>query len=191
MRWQSSKRLLYGSLVCLSADLFQTIYYAVVTSREVKDLEKGIIRVRFESGLEEILNKTQRDMFTMAETTAYFEAYRHVLEGLQEMKSDLPLEEKEASDEEVDFKTMDMVFPFARYVIKCSQTIKPPAYLTRSGKAAKMNLKTILGNGKQQIASVNMLNPGSWPILKNTVFDASQVLNYGAKNMLLFVAIFT
>ena len=44
-----------------------------------------------ESGLEDILELSSTDTFTMAETTAYFEAYRHVLEGLREMKDKLPM----------------------------------------------------------------------------------------------------
>ena len=40
VRWQSSKRLLYGSLVCLTMDDFETLFFAVVTNRDAKDLEK-------------------------------------------------------------------------------------------------------------------------------------------------------
>ena len=40
VRWQSSKRLLYGSLVCLTMDDFDSLFFAVVTNRDVKDLEK-------------------------------------------------------------------------------------------------------------------------------------------------------
>jgi hypothetical protein len=54
-------------------------------------VQQGIVQVRFESGLEEILELHAADSLTMAETTAYFEAYRHVLEGLKEMKKALPM----------------------------------------------------------------------------------------------------
>jgi hypothetical protein len=40
VRWQSSKRLLFGSLLCLSVDDFETCFFAVVTNRDTKDLEK-------------------------------------------------------------------------------------------------------------------------------------------------------
>ena len=39
VRWQSSKRLLYGSLVCLTLDDFENIFYATVTGRDVEDVE--------------------------------------------------------------------------------------------------------------------------------------------------------
>ena len=40
VRWQSSKRLLYGSLVCLTVDDFENLFFATVTHRDNTDLEK-------------------------------------------------------------------------------------------------------------------------------------------------------
>nr|KAG5707168.1 hypothetical protein BaRGS_017852 [Batillaria attramentaria] len=114
VRWESSKRLLYGSLVCLSVDDFENISFAIVTNRDIKDLENGIVQIRFESGIEDVLDSTAGDVFTMAETTAaYFEAYRHVLEGLQEMQQN---------------------FPLAPYIVECQKNVKPPKYVYSSGK---------------------------------------------------------
>lgn len=47
VRWQNSKRLLYGSLVCLSCDNFQSLLFATVSEREPKDIIKGRIQVVF------------------------------------------------------------------------------------------------------------------------------------------------
>lgn len=47
MRWQNSKRLIYGSLVCLSCDLFESFLFATVSNREPKELEKGRVEVIF------------------------------------------------------------------------------------------------------------------------------------------------
>ena len=69
---------------------------------------QGIIQIRFEADLEDILGLSSNLMFTMAETTAYFVAYRHVLEGLQEMKDFLPM---------------------SRYLVECNPTIKTLQYL--------------------------------------------------------------
>ncbi|XP_070191480.1 NFX1-type zinc finger-containing protein 1-like [Littorina saxatilis] len=154
VRWQSSKRLLFGSLVCLSMDDFDTIFFAVVTNREIKDLEKGIIQIRFEEGLEEILGTCASDTFTMAETTAYFEAYRHVLEGLQEMKDCLPM---------------------SRYLVECNSSIKPPNYLVKDG-VRHMDLSAMLREDSHENASsVAVLNPSRWPPLEQTTLNESQM----------------
>ena len=45
VKWQSSKRFTFGSLVCLTLDDFDTRYFATVTDRDPKDLQKGIVQV--------------------------------------------------------------------------------------------------------------------------------------------------
>ena len=45
-------------------------------------------------------------VFTMAETTSFFEAYRHVLSGLQNIRAD------------------DL--PFQRYIVTCDKTVSEP-----------------------------------------------------------------
>ena len=45
VRWQSSKRFTYGALVCLTNDNFDTRYFATVSDRDPKDLERGIVQV--------------------------------------------------------------------------------------------------------------------------------------------------
>jgi len=45
--WQSSKRLIYGSLVCLSCDHFQTLLFATVSDRDPKTLEQGLVQIAF------------------------------------------------------------------------------------------------------------------------------------------------
>ena len=39
-RWENGKRLIFGSLLCLSKDRFQTFLFATVVNRELKDLVK-------------------------------------------------------------------------------------------------------------------------------------------------------
>ncbi|KAK7497642.1 hypothetical protein BaRGS_00011037, partial [Batillaria attramentaria] len=154
VRWQSSKRLLYGSLVCLSVDDFENISFAIVTNRDIKDLENGIIQIRFESGIEDVLDSTAGDVFTMAETTAYFEAYRHVLEGLQEMQQN---------------------FPLAPYIVECQKNVKPPKYVYSSGGLARMDLRSLLHERSRFPASaVSVVNTKMWPPLEETAFDESQ-----------------
>ncbi|XP_059164960.1 NFX1-type zinc finger-containing protein 1-like isoform X2 [Physella acuta] len=117
VRWEFSKRLIFGSLVCLSKDNFQTVIFATVAHRDVKQLAKGIVTVNIKSGHDVAFNSTSRNVFIMAETTAYYESYCHVLEGLQEMSSNLPLQD---------------------YIIKCNKDVKPPKYLLSSDGILKV-----------------------------------------------------
>ena len=51
--------------------------------------------VKFVGSAHEIVGIQQDDVYEMVETTAYFEAYRHVLKALQETEQgDLPFEVK-------------------------------------------------------------------------------------------------
>ncbi|CAL1544821.1 unnamed protein product, partial [Lymnaea stagnalis] len=108
VKWEFSKRLIFGSLLCLSKDNFETVIFATVAHREVGQLAKGNITVNVKSGLDLVFNSTSNDVYVMAETTAYFESYCHVLEGLQEMVDNLPLQD---------------------YIIKCKKELRPPKYI--------------------------------------------------------------
>lgn len=89
VRWENSKRLLYGSLVCLSMDNFETFLFATVSDRDPKELKTGQVQLSFSRNSRAQLATTQAShSFLMVETTAYFEAYRYVLEGLQEQEED-------------------------------------------------------------------------------------------------------
>ena len=88
VKWEFSKRLIFGSLLCLSYDNFQTIYFATVTKREPSDLETGVVGVQFTCELETIRSIADKE-FVMAESSAYFEAYKHNLTALQ-LIQDLP-----------------------------------------------------------------------------------------------------
>lgn len=48
MRWQNSKRLLYGSLVLLSCDNFASFLFATVSDRDPDDLQKGQVQITFD-----------------------------------------------------------------------------------------------------------------------------------------------
>ncbi|XP_018613052.2 NFX1-type zinc finger-containing protein 1-like [Scleropages formosus] len=110
VNWESSKRLLYGALVCLSMDSFETLIFATVAHRDPKELSNGIVNVFFnEENRQKLANISKTKEFLMVETAAFFEAYRHVLEGLQELSAeDLPMQ---------------------KYIIGCETDISPPKYL--------------------------------------------------------------
>ncbi|KAK7498029.1 hypothetical protein BaRGS_00010617, partial [Batillaria attramentaria] len=154
VKWQHSKRLPFGALLCLSDDDFETLHFAVVDRRDPKDLEQGIIRVRFESGLGRLLQVTPNDVFTMAETPALFEAYRHVLEALKQMK-DTPL-------------------PFARHIVECRDDVKPPKYL-RTAEPVRMKISLDGGKSHSDDTYVPVLQLEEWPPLEETGLDSSQL----------------
>ena len=110
VKWEKSKRLKFGSLLCLSADEFYTPLFATVENRDPKELCRGELEVRFEGVQLEILNQCiqENEKFDMVESPAFFEAYRHVLEGLQNIQPD------------------DL--PFQEHIVKCNRDVGPPEY---------------------------------------------------------------
>ena len=110
VKWERSKRLKFGSLLCLSSDDFNTLVFASVENRDPDGLSDGQLEVRFENTEAAEVNRfiQSKETFVMVESDAYFESYRHVLEGLQEINPE--------------------EFPFQRYIVECCQDIGPPAY---------------------------------------------------------------
>lgn len=99
----------------------------------------------------------------MVETTAYFEAYRHVLEGLQEIQ-----------EEDV---------PFQRNIVDCDSYVREPRYLLMGGRydftpliknptATRKSLKTPEGLRRPK---VNVLDPSQWPSKEALNLDDSQM----------------
>ncbi|CAM6099898.1 unnamed protein product [Calypogeia fissa] len=119
-KWESSKKLMFGSLLCISSDQFQTFFWGVVARRDVKDLAKGLVGIRiigesdaiFTGGLQFKGGRTSTESYVMVESTAsYFEAYHHVLKTLQR-------EEMEN-------------IPFTPYLLHLEPRVRPPSYLQR------------------------------------------------------------
>ncbi|XP_038070359.1 NFX1-type zinc finger-containing protein 1-like [Patiria miniata] len=156
--WESSKRLLYGSFVCLTKDKFQHIICATVENRDVKALVCGRVDVRF-------LNETRNLLegpYIMAESAAYFEACRPVLEGLQQIN--------------------EHNFPFKKYMVDVASTVDPPAYLNASRPSEK-DLSdedsvtydlTILDKKSSKATEIPVLKMESWPSAEDLHLDESQ-----------------
>lgn len=152
--WENSKRLIYGSLVCLSSDHFQSFLFATVSDRDPKDLRKGQVDVMFtEESKAKLASIEENEIFLMVETTAYFEAYRHVLEGLQEQ-------------EEVDL-------PFQRYIVECNKELEPPDYLRRNDV---YDLSSIADpHSNKGLTPFPSLVPNAWPAMEKLGLDESQM----------------
>lgn len=115
VNWEKSNKLLkFGSLLCLSADDFYNILFATVENRSPSDLRCGELEVRFEGIELEKLNQViqEKEKFDMVESPAFFETYRHVLEGLQKIQPD------------------DL--PFQEHIVKCNRNVGPPGYESKT-----------------------------------------------------------
>ena len=114
VKWGKTKRLKFGSLLCFSADDFYSLLFATVENRDPKELCLGELEVRFEGDQLDRLNQSiaKKEKFEMVESPVFFEAYRHVLDGLKEIQpGNLPFEE---------------------HIVKCVQDVGPPGYEKRT-----------------------------------------------------------
>lgn len=157
IRWQNSKRLIYGSLVCLSQDNFETFLFAMVSNRDTDELGKGEVQLQFSDHSRRLLARVRpTDSFIMVETTAYFEAYRHVLEGLQEIN------------------VQDV--PFQKYIVSCERDVGAPRYLNAGVQYDFGCLFSKAISSSSTIEKkINVLNPRDWPSKEILGLDESQI----------------
>ena len=150
VRWEHSRRLIYGSLLCLSCDNYKTFHFASVVKRDPEQLQSGYLTIKFEGGVNAFqINPSTK--FTMVESTAYFEAYRHVLEGLQQVTADQ--------------------MPFTPYLVSGfdpKSDIPLPLCIRRS-PVFDLNRALEL---KRAIAPIDVRQ---WPHLSNICLDSSQL----------------
>ena len=159
INWEYTKRLINGSLLCLSTDEFQTIAFASVAQREAEQLEKGIVTVKFEGSVNGLELNPQTE-YTMVESVAYFEAYRHVLEKLQAV----------SEKHEID------VMPFRSYIVNCSfDNIPLPRYLNHFNHTIFDLQEIIEIKNKLASSKVDLTNASSWPDANETDLDPSQL----------------
>ena len=90
--WEFSKKLIFGSMVCFSCDNFMNnCLVGIVCDRDMKDLKNNLIGIRFNynsvyKSNNECFPNTQK-VYTMLETSAFFESYRHVLDSLVSLRN--------------------------------------------------------------------------------------------------------
>ena len=156
-KWIHS-RLAYGSFLCLSQDKFKTMLFATVVERDENKLKDGRIGIEFTEG-QDVFGIEKRDCdYQMVESPAYFEAYRHVLKGLQGL----------------DNSTL----PFKKYLVECSKEVDPPKYLRRddSEKPVCYDLSKALNiSSHYKTTKVPVLQPKEWPPAKGLPLNSSQL----------------
>jgi cold shock CspA family protein len=150
--WERSKKLIYGSLLCLSPDGFATLLWATVANRDVALLSsKKQIDIRFPHGYE--TNFKPDNVYTMVESiSTYFEAYQHVLYALQRIEPN--------------------AFPFKDYLVHCKKSISPPSYLKPGNDT--YTFENVFDGGKCQFPIL-----GKWPSIDTitTTMDESQLVS--------------
>ncbi len=103
MNWARSKRLLFGSLVCLISADFE-VHFATVQDRNPDMLKEGFIQLCFEGNECPGYNYDMQETYRMVESnSAYFVAYRHVLQRLQDINEE--------------------TMPFKNYIVFCEHQI--------------------------------------------------------------------
>ncbi|KAL3847660.1 hypothetical protein ACJMK2_018561 [Sinanodonta woodiana] len=165
VEWAHSKRLLYGSFLCLSSDDFETMIFATVADRDPRTLRQGIVSVSFQTDFKDVMERSQQT-FVMVESIAFFEAYKHVLCGLQNVYR----------------------LPFQTHLVSCEKDVDPPIYLSRTDSQV-YDLQPLLDRAmtiskyqaaNQQISDskalrkVQVLSLSDWPSADEMGLDCSQ-----------------
>ena len=165
--WAQSKRLIFGSFLCLSKDNFETMLFATVANRDPKDLSKGRFHIRFieEQNIFDIEKRHQQ--YQMVESPAYFEAYRHVLKGLKGLNEDS--------------------MPFTKYLVECSAEVDPPEYLRREDDQDPVYYdlsKALAVPNLPKAKKVPVLESEAWPSVEALHLNHSQfeALTYSGYN---------
>ena len=153
-----SKRLIFGSFVCLSKDKFQTMLFATVANRDPKDVDEGKFDIRFVEDQNVFGIEKRQVQYQMAESPAYFEAYYHVLKGLQELNENS--------------------MPFPKYLVECSAEVGPPKYLRRDNHQDPVCYdlsKALAISHPAKLQKVPVLQPEAWPPAEELPLNISQL----------------
>ena len=107
INWEGSKRLMFGSLLLLSADDFNTFFLFTVAERNPTQLRVGKLKAKFEGT--SLPAQAGKQKLMMAESSVFFEAYRSILYTLQRISP--------------------AHFPLKRYILGQNIEPKGPSYL--------------------------------------------------------------
>ena len=121
----ASKRLIFGALLCLSPEVapFQEeVIFATIVNRDSELIADGRLDIKIESDVTDP-GKLVTTTYIMAESSAYFEAYRHVLASLKEIDDKLP---------------------FQKHLVKVETDVTPPRYVTKNEEEEEEELIPVL-----------------------------------------------
>jgi len=168
VRWENGKRLKYCSLVALSSDGFTTAVVGTVASSSTEELRNGYVHLSFDEKNTDNLDISPFVPYTMAESTAYYEAYRHVLDGLQNIPHDK--------------------LPFEQYILnKGTSSVKSPRYLLNRMRPVSYDFSCLTGDRLGR--DVPVLDLQCWPTAQQLQLDDSQYSSLKTAITKEFVAI--
>ncbi|CAF0906280.1 unnamed protein product [Brachionus calyciflorus] len=178
INWETSKRLIFGSLVCFSSDHFlNECLIGVISERDDKNFKQhGRFNVKFDYdaiNLDKNCIPELNRPYVMLETSAFFESYKHVLRALQSFQ-------REGEEN----------FPFKENLVFCqNREIPMPNYL----KNACIDFSPLVDDSKKieygpkdnepryEFSSTSsfaercfLSNSASWPTAEQMRLDKSQ-----------------
>ncbi|XP_074942120.1 NFX1-type zinc finger-containing protein 1-like [Phalacrocorax aristotelis] len=157
----ADERLKSGSLTCLlSEDCCHVLFGVVAGVPKGRAAHQDCVWLHIQTySHQQLLAHLGRTSFTMVESPAFFEAYRHVLEGLQELSP--------------------AAVPFSRYLVHCKPNIRCPAHL---GADRLFNLMPLLPAGAEKgeepavdLSAVSLDDPEIWSPKTFPHLDESQL----------------
>lgn len=111
----------HGSLLCLSMDEFQTLFFAEVVQADQESLRQGLVGIRvLDERIRDDVVMLLNNAFTVLESTAFFTAYNFTLQSLRNMARAV-----NEGDESI---------PMAAYLVNCQSIQNPPAFLKEDTK---------------------------------------------------------
>ncbi|XP_074745728.1 NFX1-type zinc finger-containing protein 1-like isoform X2 [Strix uralensis] len=150
-----------GSLTCLlSEDCSHVLFGVVAGVQKQRVAHRDHVWLHIQTyGHQQLLAHLGRTSFTMVESPAFFEAYRHVLEGLQELSP--------------------ATVPFGRYLVHCKTSVRRPAHL---GADKLFSLVPLLPDGVKKgkepavdLSAVSLEDPEIWSPKTFPHLDESQL----------------
>ena len=158
IRWERSKRFMYGDLVCLMNDDHSTILFATVAERNTKDLRKGIVTVDFRTKVD-IMGLPPTN-YQMIESPGFYAAYSPILKHLHALQKN------------------PESLPFSRYIVELKTDVQHPLYITDENEYV-LDLHTVICNtqhdGDQSpCKSLNVLDDDVWRDIPTPTLDDSQ-----------------
>ncbi|KAJ6649215.1 NFX1-type zinc finger-containing protein 1 [Pseudolycoriella hygida] len=175
VKWETSKRLLTGSLLLLTSDNFKKIFFATVGQRDDKKLPQGLIDIVWEGDRPLTYENVK---FLMIESEVYFESYRHTLKALQIMAETAP---------PYYVQPRLQAYKMSKYIVDVTKDpIPPPDYLRNdgTGNAVILDFGMILQVNQEPTKlpemKINPLALTDWPSATDLGMDEPQYAAFQA-----------
>ncbi|KAI5843438.1 hypothetical protein DFP73DRAFT_552098 [Morchella snyderi] len=150
--WMNSKRLLPGTLVCLSHDNFKTIKMATVVARPLSGVEMNPPEVDLLFNETELEIDTEKVFLMVESRNGYFEAYKWTLRALQRMT--------------------EKNFPLHEHICFLNKNVPPPRYVMQK---PHLNVSPIFPDipDKEPFEDVDIIK--AWHQLPSNGMDSTQM----------------